>query len=292
MKYLLARPERRTQLSDLASSLDEVKPSVTEAQLKLSDTTERKDRQKEDAVDIVTKSLSALILSLTAAVTRMEAAATMMTSARPMDKPDSGLDPALDRRQGQSFRPFTCFFCDEPGHVKPKCPHFNRLLRENSIHVNGENKICLGPFREEAMPIWKIPGMSMLQTVERQVNMKGASASAEMDCITADLEEDSDVEVAQDSPKDATMDVEENIPNAAPAKATKIRKTSLKKLLAGHADPMSVIDRMLQQPLTISWAEALSLSGDLRKFMFGMFDDPKANADQAVNAQSAKWEQT
>ena len=32
----------------------------------------------------------------------------------------------------------------------------------------------------------------------------------------------------------------------------KIVKTSLKKLLAGHADPLNVIDRILQQPLTIS----------------------------------------
>jgi hypothetical protein len=47
------------------------------------------------------------------------------------------------------------------------------------------------------MPIWKIPGMSMRQTIERQVNMKGTSASAEVDCIKVDLEEDSDVEVGE-----------------------------------------------------------------------------------------------
>jgi hypothetical protein len=361
MEHFAVRPERQTEISDLAASLNEAKPPVTGTQLKPSDTTERNGRQKEDAVDIITKSLSALTLPLTAAVSRMEAAATMMTSARPMDRPESGLDPALDRRQRQPFRPLTCYFCEEPGHVKPRCPQLNRLLREKSIYIDSENKIYLGPFREGAMPIWKIPGMSMLQTVERQVKMKGASASAEVDCIKADLEEDSDVEVgegrygstlvdafgaradiqrgkkpaarpavtdpvkdartratkqtaqrqsqypvmkslrtgawepgsepaevAQDSPRDATMEIEESVPNAAPAKATKIPKTSLKKLLAGHADPMSVIDRMLQQPLTISWAEALSLSGDLRKFMFGTFDDPKANADQTVEAQISK----
>jgi hypothetical protein len=47
------------------------------------------------------------------------------------------------------------------------------------------------------MPIWKIPGMSMLQRVERHVNTKGASASVEVDCIKAGLEEDSDVEVGE-----------------------------------------------------------------------------------------------
>jgi hypothetical protein len=99
MEHFFDRPERQTEISDLASSLNEVRPPVTGTQLKLSDTTERNDRHKEDAVDIITKSLSALTLSLTAAVSKMEAAATMMTSARPMDKPDSGLDPALDKRQ-------------------------------------------------------------------------------------------------------------------------------------------------------------------------------------------------
>ena len=276
----------------------------------------------------------------------------MMSSTRPNDKPGSGLDPALGKRPGQPWRSFTCFFCDEPGHVKTKCPHLNRLVSTGSIHVNDEGRIFLGPVADGAMPIWKIPGMTMLQTVERQVKMKEAPTSAGVDFIKVDLEQDSDVEVevdafgaradiqkgkrparpevtdpvrdartratkqtaqkqsqypvmkslrtgvwepeddtvvvTQDSPKDATMEVEENRTDAPAAKAAKVPKTSLKKLLAGHADPMSVIDRMLQQPLTISWAEALSLSGDLRKFMFGTFNDPKANAEQAVETQISK----
>ena len=353
MEHFFVQPERQTELSDLASSLNEVKLPVTETQKKPSDTKERKDKQKEDAVDVITKSLSALTLPLTAAVSKMEAAATMMSSTRPNDKPGSGLDPALGKRPGQPWRSFTCFFCDEPGHVKTKCPHLNRLVSTGSIHVNDEGRIFLGPVADGAMPIWKIPGMTMLQTVERQVKMKEAPTSAGVDFIKVDLEQDSDVEVevdafgaradiqkgkrsaarpevtdpvrdartratkqtaqkqsqypvmkslrtgvwepeddtvvvTQDSPKDATMEVEENRTDAPAAKAAKVPKTSLKKLLAGHADPMSVIDRMLQQPLTISWAEALSLSGDLRKFMFGTFNDPKANAEQAVETQISK----
>jgi predicted aspartyl protease len=355
------RPERQTEISDLASSLNESKPPATGIQGKLSNTTERKDRQKEDAVDMITKSLSALTLPLTAAVDKMEAAVTMMSSMKPIDTPGPGLDPALDKRQGRPFRSFTCFFCEEPGHVKPKCPHFNRLLSSESIHVNSEGRIALGPRREGAMPIWRVPGMTMLQAVERQVNMRGTSTSAEFGIIRADLDEDSDVEISDnrygptsvdafgaradvqkgkrpirsavtdpvkdartratkqtaqkqnqypvmkslrtgvweppegetievipDSSKDGSMEVEQSVPDAPTAKAAKVPKTSLKKLLAGHADPMSVIDRMLQQPLTISWAEALSLSGDLRKFMFGTFNDPKASSEKAVEAQINK----
>lgn len=367
MEHFFVRPERQTEIADLASSLNEVKPHATGAQLQLSNTAEKKDRQKDDAVDIITKSLSALTLPLTAAVSKMEAAVTTMSSTRPIDNPVSGLDPALDRRQPQPSQPFICYFCEEPGHIRSRCPHLNRLLSAQSIHLNSEGKFCLGPLKEGAMRIWKIPGMTWLQTVERQVNMKGTPASADFEIIKAELEQDSDVEVnegrqeptlvdafgaraeiqrgkkpaarpavtdpvkdartraakqtaqrqsqypvmkslrtgawepaeggpaeggpaeeARDLPGDTIMVGGENAPDAPATKVTKIPKTSLKKLLAGHADPMSVIDRMLQQPLTISWAEALSLSGDLRKFMFGTFDDPKVNAEKAIEAQISK----
>jgi hypothetical protein len=54
---------------------------------------------------------------------------------------------------------------------------------------------------------------------------------------------------------------------AAPTKAAKekVPKTSLKKLWAGRADLIGVIDRIMQQTITITWAEALSLSGTSAK---------------------------
>jgi hypothetical protein len=67
-----------------------------------------------------------------------------------------------------------CFFCEEPEHANPRCPHLNRLLSAESIHINSGG-IFLGPRREGAMPIWKLPGISLLQTVERQVNMRESS---------------------------------------------------------------------------------------------------------------------
>lgn len=66
--------------------------------------------------------------------------------------------------------------------------------------------------------------------------------------------EEGPTEIAHDLSRDDTIEVEQNMPDAPPTKAPKTPKTSLKKLLAGHADSMSVIDRMLQQPLTISWS--------------------------------------
>jgi hypothetical protein len=59
--------------------------------------------------------------------------------------------------------------------------------------------------------------------------------------------------------------------------------TSLKKLLAGYSDPTFIIERMLQQPLTISWGEALSLSGDLRRVIFRTFKDLRAGVDRVMD---------
>jgi hypothetical protein len=78
--------------------------------------------------------------------------------------------------------------------------------KEAQIQLPGSTKgkkddqkedICLGPLRDGAMRIWKIPGMTWLQTVERQVNMKGAPTSADFGIIKADMEQDSDVEVGE-----------------------------------------------------------------------------------------------
>jgi hypothetical protein len=362
------QPERQTSISNLADSLNEVKPGTKETQMRPSNSTAGKSQPKEDAVELLTKSLEALTLPITAAVTRMEAAAATMSSMGqgPANRPGGGLDPALERRQPQHFGvPFSCYFCGETGHIKSRCSHFGNLLSSGKIHVNSQGGICLGPPKEGAVPIWRMPNMTMLQAVERQLNMQSPPTTANFGFIKVDYELDSDVEVSEDEhgstmadafgaradvqkgkkpagrpgvidpvkdartratkqtaqkqsqypvmkslrtgvwepegdepsgtatepSRDNTMEMEEDLPaeSGQPTqKGSKVPMTSLKKLLAGHSDPMSVVERMLQQPLTISWGEALSLSGDLRKVMFGTFKDPKAGADRAVDVQISK----
>jgi hypothetical protein len=92
---------------------------------------------------------------------------------------------------------FNCYFCDEEGHIKPQCPHLHELINAGSVHVDEESRICLGPPRQGAMPIWRLPGITWLQTVQKQVKMKEAPASVGFNMIRADLEEDSDVEVSE-----------------------------------------------------------------------------------------------
>jgi hypothetical protein len=69
--------------------------------------------------------------------------------------------------------------------------------------------MCLGRPRPRAMPIQRVPGMTLVQTVQRQVKMKEApvTASVGFRMIRADLEEDSDVEVARAAVTDAVKDV-------------------------------------------------------------------------------------
>ena len=368
MEQFVLAPERQTDISSLAESLNFVKQPTAESQVRFSTTAEEKN--KEDTIKLITKGFNALTLPLTAAINKLEAASATKPPAS--QQALTGLNPALEgNRQGRpAGSSFIYYTCEKPGHTKPYCPDIQRLIREGLIHINGDKRFCLGPAREGAAPIWKVTGMTMLQSIERQLNMRNAPTGAGFGCIKADVDEDSDEEVAEDwYGQGAAVDAsraeiqgkgkrvagrlpvtdpvrdartratkhtaqkenaypimknlrtgvwvpEEGEPSATagtssqaqredtlemevvseaapevqnPAKANpKVAKTSLKKLLAGHTNPLSIIDRILQQPLTISWAEALSLSGDLRKFMFGTFADPKVTNDQPMDAQISK----
>ena len=58
----------------------------------------------------------------------------------------------------------------------------------------------------------------------------------------------------------AEMEDASGVPQPPTQKGNTMPKNTLTKLLEGHADPLSVIDKMLQRSWTISWADAVSLS--------------------------------
>jgi hypothetical protein len=376
MESFFMRPERQSEISNLAVSMNEPKPALTGDLARVTGTAEKDKSQKdqqEDVMDKLTKSLSTLTLPLTAAISKLEAAAT-----KPPEKTAEGfrgarLDPALDRRYGQRqpWSTLTCYMCGHQGHTLNRCDHTKRLMDGGQIHLNAENRPCLGPPREGAMPVMRQQDLTLLETIEKLLKLREPSAPTKVTLIRAVVEDDSDVEVGDSQPVETSVeafgaradiqrgkravarpdptdpvrdprmraakqiaqkqdkypvmknlrtgtwepqdressgtlsesDAAETIivneepmedapreQTAAATKATKekVPKTSLKKLLAGHADPMAVIERMLQQTVTISWAEALSLSGDLRKVMFGTFADPKAIANQPIETQVSK----
>jgi hypothetical protein len=128
VENFFVRPERQTEMSNLASSLNEVIPSQTRAPAKApdaADKTGQKGKQQEDAVDMLTKSLSALTLPLTAAISELKAAATKAPERPAETSGGSRLDPAFDRRPGPRYgqpgRSFNCFMCNEEGHPMWKC---------------------------------------------------------------------------------------------------------------------------------------------------------------------------
>src|SRR6266516_5903348 len=65
---------------------------------------------------------------------------------------------------------FVCFFCEEKGHKKSRCPHMRRLLNAGEIHLDWKHRICLGPSGNGNRPVWKPQGMSMMQAVFRAAN--------------------------------------------------------------------------------------------------------------------------
>jgi len=374
MASFFMRPEKRSEISNLAVAMNEPKPVLTGESAKVNDSGEkakmRKDQQ-EDTVAALTESFKALTLPLTAAISELKSAAT-----NPRERPTGGsqgtrLDPALDRRPGARYgrdgRPMICYMCGEEGHTLNRCDHTRRLATEGQIHLNQENRPCLGPMREGAYPVIKQPNMTLLETIEKLVKMRdpNANAPAGVSFIHAIVEDDSDLEVEDIGHKPAsaetfaaradigqrkrsparrgvtepvkdprmratkqiaqrqdrypimksprtgiyepatgessgtvqqpeamedTVDNEEPMEDAiavegtVPAKPAKEKtpKTTLKKMLKGTADARPLVDRMLQTTVTMTWAEALSISGDLRKIMFGTFADPKANTAQSV----------
>jgi hypothetical protein len=84
LEHFVVQPERQTNLSNLAESLNKVKPAPKADQAHALSSAEKKDRQQEDVVEMLTKSMGALTLPITTAVSRMETAVANMSSTRQM----------------------------------------------------------------------------------------------------------------------------------------------------------------------------------------------------------------
>jgi hypothetical protein len=123
-----------------------------------TDKTEQKDRQ-DNAEKVTAMRISA------------RPAAPRATTPRPVETPRSGPNRVANRLQGSRFErswmTFVCFFCEEKGHKKSRCPHMRRLLNAGEIHLDWKYRICLGPSGNGYRPVWKPQGMSMMQAVFR-----------------------------------------------------------------------------------------------------------------------------
>jgi hypothetical protein len=126
------------------------------------------------------------------AVKKLEAAATATRMPeRSTETSRSRLNPALDRtvgrQQGLRFEKpwatFVCFFCEEKGHKKSRCPHMRRLIDAGEIHLDWKHRICLGPPRNGAAPVWKPQGVSMMQAVEQQIRRGTRTTSARLEVV-------------------------------------------------------------------------------------------------------------
>jgi hypothetical protein len=166
MEGFFLYPEKRTEITELATTMNEPKLALGGEPVKNVDTSKGDKGQKDvqvDAVATLTKSFEALTLSLTSGFNQL-ATATTKPGERPPDSPQGfGLDPALDRNQGgngyrqqQGRRSIICFMCGEDGHILPRCPHTARLINEGKIHLNERNYPCIGPKQDhEVAPIFK-----------------------------------------------------------------------------------------------------------------------------------------
>jgi hypothetical protein len=206
MEGFFMHPERRTEITDLATTLNEPKLALGGEPTKDAESSRRDKAQKDTQVDTVaalTKSFEALALPLTSAINHLATAATK-PSEKLSDVPQgTRLDPALDRRSGNRYgqyrdggRRWTCFMCEEEGHTLPRCPHTNRLMDEGKIHLNARNQVCLGPVQDKEMaPVFRQSNMTLLETVEKLLKMRDPNPpSAGVNFVGIEFDSDSDLE--------------------------------------------------------------------------------------------------
>ena len=202
MANFFMRPEKQSEISNLAVAMNEPKPVLAGEAAKGAESGEKGKMQKDqqdNTVAALTESFKALTLPLTAAISELKSAAT-----NPRERPTGGfqgtrLDPALDRRPGARYgrdgRPMICYMCGEEGHTLNRCEHTRRLAVEGQIHLNQENRPCLGPMREGAYPVIKQPNMTLLETIEKLLKMRDPNPLAGVSFIRAVVKDDSDLEV-------------------------------------------------------------------------------------------------
>jgi hypothetical protein len=211
IENFFVRPERQSEISNLASAMNEPKTSLSADQSKPSDNAEKgkkKGDHVEDVVDALTKSFGALTLPLTAAINKLEAATTK-ASEKPMETPGAPrftrfdrppFDPAYDRfprtnaRTGRDGYTWTCYMCGKQGHTLNRCEHTARLLEAGQIHFNDDHRPCLGTKREDAMPVMRHPDLTLLETIEKQLKMR-APPPPSVSLIQAIVDHDTDVEI-------------------------------------------------------------------------------------------------
>jgi hypothetical protein len=206
MEGFFMHPERRTEITELATTLNEPKLALGGEPAKDADSNKRDKAQKDTQVDTVvalTKSFEALALPLTSAINHLATAASKPCET-PSDVPQgTRLDPALDRRSGNRYgqyrdggRRWTCYMCEEEGHTLPRCPHTNRLKDEGKIHLNSRNQVCLGPVQDkEVAPVFRYSNMTLLETVEKLLKMRDPDPpSASVNFVGLEFDSDSDLE--------------------------------------------------------------------------------------------------
>ena len=83
----------------------------------------------------ITKRLEAMVLPIAAAVGN-QSQDRVIATAPPMPNRD-----------------FTCYFCGGKGHTQPRCRVLEDMVANGQVHLNGMNRVCLGPVGSGNPPV-------------------------------------------------------------------------------------------------------------------------------------------
>jgi hypothetical protein len=226
----------------------------------------------------------------------MEAAAVTMSMLNSANRQTVGLDPALNRRQMPVLRQPYMTTLQTVKKQDPLTAYVGRVEtdygQDSGVEVVEAFEVSAGVQRGnrpinrpiETDPVKDSHSLRTGVLEPEQGTQSGITAemddvpgvpeppgeeTAEMDDVpgvpeppgeeTAEMD---DVPGVPEPPGKETAEIGDapGVPQPPTQKGNKVPKINLKKLLAGHADPLSVIDKILQRSSTISWADAVGLA--------------------------------
>ena len=185
---------------------------------------------ESDGMDFISERLKDLTLSVTQIAKESVSAALKQLPAVAENVPAaSAVQPGPWRETRRYTQPrdgsgLICYFCNETGHVRPRCPLLKEYADKGYLHINERNMICAGRYSPSAPLIRFYPGEPQYKQVLARQNFSSASSEQKMGEISSfqvigeDREDEGDL-----SDLELEMDIQ-SLPNSASVSAAKIMK--------------------------------------------------------------------
>ena len=156
-----------------------------------------------DGMEKITKALESLTLTTQVMANRMTATPMMGNSSGP--GPSTFTGPASGTSyQSDPNRPADCYYCGSQQHRRYQCPDFNADCASGKVHMNDQQRLCLGRAGDGGVTIplrWGQPQKVTVQNVMRATaqDQPSRTAAASVHASSLRLGADLDEEATEDT---------------------------------------------------------------------------------------------